>query len=92
MDDVDEVMESGHSSGEGAADGGVVEVPDHRQLRVALKQREHGGKRCAKLVFEFLLEALEFFDGPETEVPPSGPAQETHPKTCCSLDNIAPKR
>jgi hypothetical protein len=48
--------------GVGAADGRVVEVPNHCQLRVALEQREHGGKRVAKLVFEFLLEALEVFD------------------------------
>jgi hypothetical protein len=68
MNDIDEVHD-GWQGGLGATGAGVVKVANHRELRVALEQREHGSrKRVTKFVFELLLKALEGVDeGPKVE-------------------------
>jgi hypothetical protein len=61
QNDVDEVVDAGQR-GQDPSDGCIIKIPNHRQLRVALEQREYGWKRCTKLVFQRLLESLEGLD------------------------------
>jgi hypothetical protein len=61
LNDVHQFHDSGQKS-EGAPEGRVGEMPNHRQLRVALEQRKHGVKLRTKFILQFLLEAVESFD------------------------------
>jgi hypothetical protein len=67
FDDVDQVHNPGQG-GLGALNGGVVKVPCHRELGVALKQRERRIDPGAKLLLHLQLQMLECLDeGMEVE-------------------------